>query len=291
MLKQVGRVLHGSPATHIFAPGRSDEQPRFIRYPGGKQRFLRYLLPLLPTGDAIRGHYVEPFVGSASVFLALDPNEAVLSDINAELIDLYRGLRDYPTRIWRFYSLFPGTKRAYYKIRRDRWRNRELAYRAARLLYLNRTCFKGMWRQNALGEFNIGYGGQDRRWAITRSNLSAVSSRLKKAAILQGDFEYLVDWCGEGDFIFCDPPYRPGEREAIHSHYSSFTFSYDDQQRLASALARATRRGVMWAITNTSHGDVLKLYKRSKIIALPRGVGKKPGLLVERGGEVLIRNY
>ena len=287
VLQKGGQEPENSPRTE----GLVSPPLRFLRYPGGKQRLLRHLIPMLPNGSQISGQYIEPFVGSASIFLAINPQRAILSDANAELIDLYRGLRDHPTRVWNIYASFPGTKKAYYRVRGSDWRERDLPYRAARLLYLNRTCFKGMWRQNSNGEFNIGYGGQERRWAISRANLTEVSSRLKKAIIVHGDFENTLDYCGEGDFAFCDPPYRPSKREVIHSHYTGVPFTYADQERLAKALRRASRRGILWALTNSSHPDVLSLYRGLRIDPLPEGTGALPGILTHRPGEVLIRNY
>jgi len=136
----------------------------FIRYPGGKQRVLNQIIPHLPSRKAITGKFVEPFVGGGAVFFALNPKFALLSDINPELMDLYCGIRDNPLEVWEIYKNFPKTKKAYYKIRAIKVDDMPISFRTARTLYLNRTCFKGMWRQNSNGEFNVGYGGQDRRW-------------------------------------------------------------------------------------------------------------------------------
>ncbi len=167
---------------------------------------------------------------------------------------------------------------------------KNLAFRAARTLYLNRTCFKGMWRHNANGEFNIGYGGQDRRWVICEETLIEISKRLKHASLKCGDFEEVIDACQEDDLIFVDPPYRPGEREMVHAHYTYSKFSYYDHQRLAKALERASERGVEWAMTTSSHPDILSLFPKNQIIPLPRGTGRRPGILTNNSGEVLICN-
>lgn len=139
------------------------EKFNFLRYPGGKQRILNHLIPHLPLPESIKGRFVEPFVGGGAVFFALNPKRALLADINSELIDLYRGLRRYPVKVWEIFQAFPPTKKAYYEIRDSDVDGLDLASRAARTLYLNRTCFKGMWRHNSNGQFNVGYGGQDRR--------------------------------------------------------------------------------------------------------------------------------
>ena len=95
------------------------------------------------------GDYFEPFLGAASVFFSLDPKSAILSDLNADLIDLYRGIRESPSKVWKAYEIFPSTKKGYFSIRAHETDKDDIVYRAARLLFLNRTCFKGMWRHNS----------------------------------------------------------------------------------------------------------------------------------------------
>jgi DNA adenine methylase len=181
----------------------------FLRYPGGKQRHLQGFAHLLPNRQQIHRNYVEPFVGGGAVFFSISPNQAILSDINKELIDLYRGVRRFPNKVWEIFNKFEVTRDEYYQVRSWNLENLDLSIRAARLLYLNRTCFKGMWRHNASGVFNVGYGGQDRRWVIHKEDLKTVSNRLKNAKLKHSDFEQVIDNCEEGDFIFLDPPYRP----------------------------------------------------------------------------------
>ncbi len=264
---------------------------KFIRYPGGKQRILNHIIPHLPSLKSNKNKFAEPFVGGGAVFFALNPKNALLADINEELIDLYRGIRLYPRKVWEIYKDFPATKKAYYEIRAIKMNKKTLAFRAARTLYLNRTCFKGMWRHNANGEFNIGYGGQDRRWVICEETLIEISKRLKRTSLECCDFEAVIDSCMEDDLIFVDPPYRPGEQEMIHAHYTYGKFGYNDHQRLAKALERASERGVKWAMTTSSHPDILSIFSENQIIPLPRGTGKRPGLLTNNSGEVLICNY
>lgn len=267
------------------------EKIKFIRYPGGKQRMIDYISPYLPPQKSIKGTFVEPFVGGGAVFFALNPKKAILSDINKELIDLYRGIRRYPLKVWEIYKSFPETKKAYYEIRAAEVDKTNLASRAARILYLNRTCFKGMWRHNMNGEFNVGYGGQDRRWVISEETLLEVSKRLKHASMKCTDFEKVIDSCMVGDLLFVDPPYRPGEREMVHAHYMFGKFTYSEHQRLSSALKRASERGVKWIMTTTAHPEISSLFSDNLIVPLPKGTGKSPGRLTNNSGEVLICNY
>lgn len=262
-----------------------------LRYPGGKQRMLTYLLHHLPSHAHITGKFVEPFAGSAAVFFALQPERSLLADKNRELIELYCGIQADPDAVWNIYQAFLPTKEAYYQIRSSNPEELDLVARAARTLYLNRTCFKGMWRHNGQGQFNVGYGGQDRRWVISQETLCEVANRLRSAELRVSDFESIIDECHEGDFLFLDPPYRPSERDLLSKHYAFGRFCYDEHQRLAHALRRASHRGVKWAMTTSSHPDIVSLFVSERRIPFPKGTGSRPGLLTSSSGEVLLCNY
>ena len=148
-----------------------------------------------------------------------------------------------------------------------------------------------MWRHNQNGHFNVGYGGQARRWVINQDTLSEVARALRKATLRCSDFEEIIDSCEASDFLFLDPPYRPGEREQINDHYVGQQFSYEDHRRLSATLNRARRRGVHWALTTSAHPDISQLFRGSELIAIPRGTGRSPGVLAVNSGEVLITSY
>lgn len=263
----------------------------FLRYPGGKARLVSSFALHIPRRAEIAGRYVEPFVGGGAVFFFVNPERAILSDTNPELIDLYLGIKQDPNRVWQIYSQFPSSRAGYYEVRELRPAELDLAARAARTLYLNRTCFKGMWRHNASGEFNVGYGGQDRRWVVSRPSLTRVAARLQVAEVLIDDFENIIDNSDQTDFLFVDPPYKPGHRELTQAHYRFSRFTFAEQVRLADALRRATKRGVRWAMTNSSHPEILELYPETTFFHLPRGTGANIGQIVTSPGEILIRNY
>lgn len=262
----------------------------FLRYPGSKRRMLTFLLENLPDPSSLKGRFVEPFVGGGAVFFAVAPKRADLGDINRELIGLYQGIARSPDRVWRLYKSFPTNKAGYKKVRGLSSASLTLLQRSARSLFLNRTCFKGMWRHNLAGQFNIGYGGQDRRWSISRADIFEVSAHLKRARLKCCDFELMLDASTRLDFVFLDPPYRPGSKEQIHDHYGSKRFRFVDHQRLASALRAADRRGVPWAMTVSDHPEILRLYRTFKLKQIPRGTGGKIGSFSHFGGEVLISN-
>jgi len=251
---------------------------------------MSFLDEHLPLTKDIAGKYIEPFVGGGSVYFHLRPKKAILADLNTELIDLYRGIRLSPDKVWRIYKGFPKTKKGYNEIRGLRHCELDLPNRAARTLFLNRTCFKGMWRHNSDGEFNVGYGGQARRGVIARKDLFAVARALRKASLASADFECIIDEANSDDFLFLDPPYRPGEKEQLHNHYVGRKFTFDDHQRLARCLRDADKRGVAWLMTVSGHPDIVKLYRKFKILEIPRGTGHTIGALVSNSGEVLVSN-
>ena len=266
---------------------------RFLRYPGGKGKLLTFLSNYLPQSHEIGGRYIEPFVGGGSVFLFLQPSKAIISDVNQELIDLYNGIKYHHKNVWEIFKSFPEGKEAYYKIRDEK--NIELKpifYRSARTLYLNRTCFKGMWRHNSRGSFNVGYGGEARRWVIKLENLLELSYSLKKAEILQSDFKNTLHEVDHKDFIFLDPPYKPGEQEMTHAHYLHGTFSFKDQIKLSEEIRRISKtKKIKWLMTNSSHSKICDLYKGFNIKKIPKGTSNVLGVLQENSKEVLISNY
>lgn len=267
---------------------RTEKNFSLLRYPGGKQRYVGYFSHLLPQKLQSTRKYVEPFVGGGSVFFHVNPEKAILSDINRELIDLYLGIRKKPEIVWELYCRYPANKAGYYKIRSLNCDDLHLLERAARTLYLNRTCFKGMWRHNNNGEFNVGYGGQERRWVIGMDDLHAVAQRLQHAVLLCCDFEETIASCREGDFLYLDPPYRPGEREQLHAHYMFGRFNFEDQKRLALCLQEAAERGVQWVMTNSSHPDVIALYDDYSMFRLNKGTGSSPGQITTDPEEMVI---
>lgn len=265
---------------------------RFLRYPGGKSKLLNFLNTFLPTKEEIEGNYIEPFVGGGSVFLSLKPNRALLADINHELIELYKGIRNYPHKVWETFSSFPEGRKAFYELRDSDYTSQPLHYRAARILYLNRTCFKGMWRHGVNGNFNVGYGGEGRRWAINHSNIIELSKILKQSKLVVADFERILDHVQDGDFIFLDPPYKPGQKELRDAHYSYGKFTYNDQVRLSTKLKQISKeRKIKWMMTNSSHSDICKIYKEFKITNIPKGTSDKIGVFTYKPQEVLISNF
>ena len=253
---------------------------------------MGYIAQHLPSKTDLKGRYLEPFVGGGSVYFYQKPENALLSDLNSELIDLYRAIRLYPHKVWATFEAVPTGKESYYEMRDDEIQHQPLYYRAARTLYLNRTCFKGMWRHNPSGKFNVGYGGEDRRWVVNHENIIEISKLLRKADVQHADFSDVIKTVDDGDFIFLDPPYKPGEKDLLEQHYINGKFTFADQQRLLESLRTASEnKKFKWLMTNSAHPEIRKLYKGFKIKKIPVGTGTRPGILNKSSNEVLISNY
>jgi len=227
----------------------------FLKWPGGKRWLAAKGLPR-PTAF---NRYIEPFLGGAAVFFALLPPRAVLSDINPELIDLYRTIRDDPSRLVRMLQVHHAVhnKEHYYSVRA--WRPECGVERAARTLYLNRTCWNGLYRVNKAGEFNVPIGTKS-SVIFDNDDFDAIAAALGNAELRCCDFESVIDDAASGDFVFVDPPYTVKHNLNGFLKYNERMFSWSDQLRLRDSLGRAIARGAAVVVTNADHESVRELY-------------------------------
>lgn len=228
----------------------------FLKWPGGKRWFIARHAAVLPTTFK---RYIEPFLGSGSVFFHLEPSQAILGDINAELIDLYRAVgwrRTQFEALMREHQVNHST-RYYYRIRRSV--PNDLVGRAARTLYLNRTSFNGMYRVNRTGQFNVPKGEKS-AVVMDTDDFAAAAKLIRQAELIASDFEPLIDSAQAGDLVFADPPYVVGHNNNGFIKYNEKLFKWSDQIRLAGALSRAEVRGVKIVATNAAHAELKRLY-------------------------------
>jgi len=229
----------------------------FLKWPGGKRWFVFKYAKHLPDKF---NRYIEPFLGAGSVFFYLRPANALLGDINAELVNAYRTIKRSRRRLeelLREHQEKHGT-RYYYRIR-DAELTDSLS-RAARFIYLNRTCFNGIYRVNLEGRFNVPKGTKG-AVLYESDNFLELARYLRNAELRVGDFESLVDAGRKGDLLFADPPYTVRHNINGFLKYNETLFSWADQERLAKALARARKRGVTIVGTNANHKSVRELYR------------------------------
>jgi len=229
----------------------------FLKWPGGKRWLARQIDSLLPSAYE---RYLEPFLGGGAVFFHLSPRRAILSDSNKELINVYRCLRDHVEEIdERLASLQRRHCEAVY------YRTRAMAPidpvgRALRFIYLNRTCFNGIYRVNLKGEFNVPMGTKD-LIEYPKDYLNGVAATLRRASIRKLDFEKAIDMATAGDFVYLDPPYTVMHNNNNFVKYNARLFSWEDQIRLAAAIKRAAGRGAAIMLSNADHQHVRELYK------------------------------
>lgn len=237
----------------------------FLKWPGGK----RWLVDLHSNLFRHRfNRYIEPFLGAGSVYFHLKPARAVLGDLNGDLITAYRGLQqdhDAVRVLLEMHHLSHG-KEYYYQIRSEV--PSSLPERSARMIYLNRTCFNGIYRVNQRGEFNVPIGTRDRVVRDT-DNFAGIAKLLSGAELRHSDFEPLVDEAEVGDLVFLDPPYTVRHNSNGFIKYNEKLFSWDDQERMAKAAVRAAERGARVIVTNASHPTVRRLYPTAGFRFLP----------------------
>ncbi len=227
-----------------------------LKWAGGKRWFVAQYSALLRR-DAIR--YLEPFLGSGAIFFHTKPQRAILSDLNQELIATYESLRDEPQEVWK-YLCFHGQKHSkeyYYLVRSQK--PRTSARRAARFIYLNRTCFNGLYRVNLQGVFNVPKGTKD-TVILPTDDFGLVSKILQSSSLTSRDFSYTITEATEGDLLYVDPPYTVRHNNNNFLKYNECIFSWRDQRRLADCLLQAAKRGACILMSNADHPCIHDLY-------------------------------
>lgn len=229
----------------------------FLKWPGGKRWLARRIDSLLPSAYE---RHLEPFLGGGAVFFHLAPRRGVLSDSNEELINAYRCLRTHAEEIdGRLTSLQKRHNEALYYRTRAMDPADDIA-RAVRFIYLNRTCFNGIYRVNLKGKFNVPMGSKN-LIEYPKGYLKGVASILRRASIREADFEETIDMAAAGDFLYVDPPYTVMHNSNNFVKYNSSLFSWEGQIRLADAIKRAAGRGAAIMLSNADHQSVRELYK------------------------------
>ena len=238
----------------------------FLKWPGGK----RWLLKKLPEIFSIQfNNYYEPFLGSGAVFFHLCPKESVLSDVNEELINLFVQMRDHPQELAKQLEAHQKkhSKTYYYEIRDKNYVSS--MERAGRFLYLNRTCFNGMYRENKNGKFNVPIGTKD-NCIYDIDKFEHYSNALKSAELMTCDFRDTIKKAGSGDLLFVDPPYTIGQaQQNSFIKYNSKLFSWNDQKDLCNEIVAARNRGVIIISTNAYCDELLEMYKKEGFYVQP----------------------
>jgi DNA adenine methylase len=277
----------------------------FLKWAGGKRQLAPIIIPEIqkyaPKG---RNRYFEPFIGAGAILLTLQPKKAVINDTNAELINCYEVIRDAVEDLIEQLKdhKIKNSEDYYYEVRE---KDRQTEYihsitkeeRAARIIYLNKTCYNGLFRVNAQGQFNVPFGRYKNPNILDEAVLRGVSNYLNQnqVEILNQDFAGAIKTAKKGDFIYLDPPYDPVSNTASFTGYDVNGFNKKEQERLRDVANQLTDKKCNLLLSNACTDFILDLYndtKRYKIERVPANRAINSNAL-KRGKieEVLIRNY
>ena len=275
----------------------SAEAQPFLKWAGGKGQLLSQLDPFFPKGMA---RYIEPFVGGGAVFFHLKAGfpqmQPFLRDNNAEIVNAFTMVRDAPDRLMELLDGHRGQYEKdgdhYYYLIRSQHRLVGPVERAARVIFLNKTCFNGLWRVNSRGEFNVPVGSSKKASLYDRTNLLAASRALHGADLKARDFRETLMEAGNGDFAYVDPPYHPLSPTSAFTAYTKDDFGVAEQEELAAIFADASRKGAKLMLSNSDTKFVRKLYQNFEIreVQARRAIncrGDKRGIV----SEVVVTNY
>jgi DNA adenine methylase len=243
------RAVHNDEAPYTLKP--------FLKWAGSKRQLLPHIMKVVPESFNV---YFEPFLGSAAVFFALQPDQAVLNDFSEELIATYRALSRDAVSLRSKLTSFEIDKVRYYDIRKNR--SSEPVERAAEFIYLNKNCFNGLYRVNSNGHFNVPFGNHSGKANYDLDNIAKCSKALARDGItlMSGDFELAVKTAREGDLVYFDPPYVTKHNFNGFRDYNEKLFSWNDQVRLATVARSLVERGVFVIVSNAAHQDIKDLY-------------------------------
>ena len=265
----------------------------FLKWAGGKTQLLPELTKRLPTSF---NRYFEPFLGSGALFFELKPEKAVLSDVNEELVNCYHVVKEHVNELIEDLSKHVYQKEYFYQLRDidrepvyDNWGKIQ---RASRFLYLNKTCFNGLFRVNSKGHFNVPFGAYKNPKICDKSILLSCSEVLKNKLIVQSSFNKVLDLAEKGDFVYFDPPYMPVSKTASFTSYTKYGFAEKEQIELKKVCCELDRKGVNFLLSNSSNEFILGLYEdfHVSVVKASRAINSKAS---KRGKirEIIVSNY
>ena len=264
-----------------------------VKWVGGKRQLMFELLKNRPKSY---NRYFEPFIGGGALFFELQPENAYISDMNEELINLYSVVRDNVYELISDLNKHEISKEYFLEIRNldrtDEYKNLSNVQRASRFIYLNRTCFNGLYRVNSQGQFNVPFGNYKNPRIVDENNLLNCSELLKNTEIKCADFSEIMTKVKKGDFVYFDPPYVPLNETSSFTSYTKDGFDMDMQFKLREVCDELDSMGVMFMLSNSdtkfvnelySNYEIKKVFASRAVDANAEGRGKIT--------EVLVRNY
>lgn len=241
-----------------------------LKWVGGKRQLLSDIMPLINKNCST---YVEPFVGGGAVFFELQPKKAIINDYNAELINVYEVVRDFPEELIALLEVHnrENSQAYFYQLRAlDRsaeYSEMSAVQKAARVLYLNKTCYNGLYRVNSAGQFNSPYGKYKNPKIVNAATIRAMSKYLKnpKITIKQGDYKDVLKKVRKGAFVYLDPPYMPISSSSSFTGYTENGFSFEQQAALKKECDKLKEKGISFLLSNSDCAEIRELYKEYDI--------------------------
>lgn len=242
-----------------------------VKWAGGKRQLLSQFreFGLYPSGfDDAGSRYFEPFVGGGAVFFDLYPKNATISDLNSELITTYAVVRDDVERLIESLKKHVYGKDYFLKMRAMNPAEMSELDVASRFIYLNRTCFNGMYRVNSKGQFNVPFGRYKNPIICDENNLRAASRSLQGVKILNVDYKAAVSKAGAGDFVYFDPPYYPVSPTSSFTSYTKDGFAEKEQIELRDTFAELSNRGCYVMLSNSDTTFIRNIYSGLKNVTI-----------------------
>lgn len=269
--------------------------PTFVKWAGGKRQLLDQFKPFFP--QKIK-RYIEPFVGGGAVLFYVlkthKPKEVIISDINPELINAYKVIKnDVENLIKELKKLKKvHNKENYYKIRAEDPKLLSPLTRASRFIYLNKTCFNGLYRVNSKGEFNVPIGSYKNPKICPEKELREINKLLQNVKIKLASFEKCVKWAKKGDFVYFDPPYYPLKKGKSFTSYTKGDFLEKEQKQLRKTFEKLDKKGCKVMLSNSDTDFIKELYKEHNInFVKARRMINRDGKGRGKINEVVVTNY
>jgi len=265
----------------------------FVKWVGGKGQLIPELTKRLPCTFA---RYYEPFIGGGALFFHLQPEQAFLSDINDELINVYNVVKCNVEALLKELSRHVYEASYFYNIReadrRPNYKQWSAVRKASRFIYLNKTCYNGLYRVNSKGYFNAPFGDYRNPKICDPENLRLCSEALQHTEVSCSSYHVVDERTRPGDFVYFDPPYAPLTATSNFTNYSKGGFRKEDQEELRNVCSRLDKKGVKWMLSNSSTPLILDLYREYNVetISASRAINSK-GSLRGKVKEVIVRNY
>jgi DNA adenine methylase len=272
---------------------QAGQAPRpFVKWAGGKRQLLNILHAAAPRQF---DRYYEPFVGGGAFLFSQLPKRATISDANPELINCYKVIRNDVEELIRNLQEHKNEEKYFYTLREKLPSKLSLIQRASRFIYLNKTCFNGLYRENKNGKFNAPFGSYANPTIVDQENLRSISNYLRTASVeIQcNDYQTILDHAKAGDFVYFDPPYVPMTKTASFASYIKNGFDLNEQKKLADIFTELTQKGTLVMLSNSNTPVIHTLYRKFNIetVHAIRSINCKGGKRGKEANEVLIKNY